>query len=257
MSRKKITYRPYVRRAALVDFIERQGRASVNALALRFLTSPETIRRDLNVLTNEGQLQKIHGGAVRMPVAKEGPLNDRLKFNMLAKQLAAEKLGDVVFPGDSLFIDTGSTTLIAATVLARIKNLTVITNATRIADVFARADQGAEVVLLGGTYNAENAQTVGPVTCGEIGRYCTDHAILTIGTLNETGAFDYSQDEALIARAMMTAAKRVIVVADSSKLGKTSTFQVCPLERIDMLVLDKPPPQGMQAALQAASVAVK
>ena len=256
MSGKRSAMRPRLRKAAIIDFVDHRGKASVEELAEKFATSPETVRRDLNTLADAGRVRKVHGGALRIRTFDEGPLEDRLTTNALAKQLVAEKLTKTVLPNQSLLIDTGSTTLFCAEALAKVRNLTVITNSTRIAAVFAGGSGGAKVILLGGTFNGDNAQTVGPTTISEVGRFRTDHAILTIGTLDEKGAADFSEEEAQVACAMINAADKVTLVADSSKMSKRSTFHVCNLNEIDRLVLEKPPCDTLLEALKTAKVEV-
>ena len=248
--------RPSVRQAAIVELIETRGEASVEHLAEKFDTSPETVRRDLSLLAEAGKVRKVYGGARRLGPAVEGPFEERMAQNTLAKQLVAEKLARTVLPDQSFFIDTGSTTLICAEVLAKIRNLTIITNSVRIAGIFAAGSGGADVHMLGGAYHADNAQTVGPVTVDHIRMFRPKQALLTIGTLNELGAADYSAYEAQVARAMIEVAGGVTVVADTSKLGRHATFHVCTLEQIDRLILEKAPTGALSDALAAANVEV-
>ena len=256
MPNRKVPMRPKLRKTAIMEFVERRGRASVDELADRFSTSPETVRRDLNALADDGRVRKVHGGAVKISLQQEGPFDERLAQNKLAKQLVAEKLVRIIAAGQSLMIDTGSTTLIAAEALARLRCLTVITNSTRIAHAVTGQPNEATVILLGGTYRHDNGQTVGPSACAEIQRYHTDHAILSVGTLNARGAFDYCHDEAEVARAMIRVAGMVTVVADSSKLNRSSPFQVCELDQLDRLILDKSPDGDLRRMLDAAGVEV-
>ncbi len=256
MSGRRSAARPSVRKAAIIEFVERRGRASVDELAEKFDTSPETVRRDLNRLAEAGRLRKVHGGARRIGRIVEGSFEERMAQNALAKQLVAEKVAKIVLPDQSLFIDTGSTTLICAETLAKVRNLTVITNSSRIAAVFSAGPGGADVHMLGGSYRADNAQTVGPATVTHITQFRTKHAILTIGALDNQGATDYSEEEAQVARAMIRGADELIVVADGSKLGHHATFRVCGLEQIDRLVLDKQPNSAMSEALAVANVEV-
>ncbi len=248
--------RPKFRKAAILEFVEQRGKASVEELAGKFAMSPETVRRDLKALAGDGRVRKVHGGVVKIAPGQEGPFDERLGQNTLAKQLIAEKLVKTIRPGQSVLIDTGSTTLIGAEALARLRDLTVITNSTRIAHAVASWTEDATVILLGGAYRHDNAQTVGPTTCAEIGRYHSDHAVLTVGTLNGRGAFDYSLDEAEVARAMIDASDLVTVVADSSKLNRSSPFKVCEHDQIDRLILDKDPDAGLLRQFEAAGVEV-
>lgn len=248
--------RPGHRKAAIIEFVEHHGQASVEELAEKFVTSPETVRRDLSSLADAGRVRKVHGGVRRIGLIGEGPFEERLARNTLAKQLVAEKVVKTVRPTQSLFMDTGSTTLMCAQTLAKMRGLIVITNSTHIAGVFSAGSGHADVILLGGSYRADNAQTVGPTTVAEIGSFRGDHAILTIGTLDKKGAADFSEEEAQVARAMINSADNVTVVADSSKLGRRSTFQVCSLNQIDRLILDKTPSKEFSDVLNQADVQV-
>jgi DeoR family glycerol-3-phosphate regulon repressor len=242
-----------VRQAEIAELIAMQGKASVEELATRFDTSAETIRRDLGVLAEMGQVRKIHGGARAIEVREEGPFEERMKLNYAAKRKVAEKAIKLVAPRQTLFIDTGSTTLVCAEILSRIKDLTVITNSTRIAQMFAQGTGGSRVFLLGGQFSLDNSQTVGPATVSEIARYQVDHAILTVGALDARGIMDYSHDEAQVARAMIGSAAQVSVVVDHSKFGKTAPFRVCSLDQIDHLVVDVDPDETLGQVLASCS----
>ncbi|GLQ05392.1 DeoR/GlpR family DNA-binding transcription regulator [Sneathiella chinensis] len=256
MSGRRQALRPGPRKAAIFEFVERRGKASVEELAEKFSTSPETVRRDLNALAEAGQVRKVHGGVVRITPSDEGSFGERLTRNTLAKQIIADQLARTISPGQSLFMDTGSTTLICAEALSRIKNLTVITNSARIAHVFAAGPGQSDAIMLGGRYRHDNDQTVGSTTIAEVGKFRADHAVLTVGTLDHKGAADFSESEAQVARAMIDAAEQVTVVADSSKLNHRSTFHVCGLDQIDRLILDKTPDPAFLDALNAAGVTV-
>lgn len=256
MPHKPTALRSKARRAAVAELVALRGKTTVDELVDKFGASPETVRRDLNALADAGQVRKIHGGAVRVVPTEEGAFDERLRKNRLAKQLVAEKLVKTVASGQSLFIDTGSTTLICAETLARVRGLTVVTNSSRIASVFSKLGNGANTILLGGSYRYDNAQTVGPTTIVELGRYRPNVALLTVGTLDANGACDFSEEEAQVARAMIEAAESVTVVTDSTKLNKSSTFHVCALDQIDRLILEKAPDENLQEALDAAGTEV-
>jgi len=256
MSGRRAVLRPEARRAAIFDLVEKTGSVSVERLAEKFDTSVETIRRDLGLLADTGSVRKVHGGAVRVSSSEESAFGERAKQNTLAKQLVAQKLGKVVSPGQSLLIDTGTTTLACAEALARIPGLIVITNSTRIAGAISSRENGSRVTLLGGTFRHDNSQTVGPMTIAEIGNFRVDHAILTVGALDQKGVSNFSEDEALIARAMIDTAEQVTVVADCSKLNRRSTYHVCDLHRVDRLVLDNAADAEFHDVLRSANVEV-
>ena len=164
----------------IVDAVNQHGRLSVEKLARRFGVSAETIRRDLSALSESGRLQKVHGGAKRARLSTEASFQARMSEEAEAKLHIAEKLADTIEPDDTLFIDTGSTTLACARALAQKGAFTVITNSVHIAETFDRARNGASVHLIGGRFSTDNAQTLGPMAIEHIGGFQTDHAVLTV-----------------------------------------------------------------------------
>lgn len=250
--------KPRQRQAQIAEIIGQEGLASVEVLASRFDVSSETIRRDLTQLAEKGVIRKVHGGARRLRLHSEGSFQQRLTESADAKRIIARKLVDLVEPGDTIFIDTGSTTLICAEALAEIPGLTVITNSIRIAQVFGASEGGHSVYLLGGTFSADNGETVGPLVLDQIGSFQADHAILTVAALDgSVGAMDSNFDEAQVARAMIDNARHVFVVASAGKFDRKAAFKVCPLEEIDALVADIQPSPALSAALSGANVEIR
>lgn len=249
---------PARRRAAIFDLIVRRGEVSVDVLATRFATSSETIRRDLNRLAENGHIRKVHGGARRLPgsTEEEGAFDERMVRNTHAKRVLAEKARALVHPGQTVFMDTGSTTLLSAQALASTRQLTIITNSVAIADTFASQSSSSSVYLLGGEYRNDNRQTVGPATVQDAMQFQADSAILTVGGIDANGAWDYSHDEARVARAMMSASRSLTVLADHTKFGCKAAFKVCTLAQIDDLVTDTKPVGTLASALKGARVTI-
>jgi DeoR/GlpR family transcriptional regulator of sugar metabolism len=246
--------KPKQRQNGILDVVARDGEATVEALAAAFAVSAETIRRDLAQLAQSGVLQKVHGGARRLRLHAEGSFEERLSEDASAKAIIAAKLARIVQPGDTLFMDTGTTTLFCARELATVSGLTVITNSIRISDVLARGSGGASVFVLGGWFNADNGETLGPMALEQVARFRADHAVLSVAALDAQGAMDADFDEAQIARAMAANATNVITVAQAAKLGRKAAYRVCALDEIDVLVCDIAPGDAFGAALDAAGV---
>jgi len=231
--------KPHERQHEIDLVVRREGEVSVDMLATRFDVSTETIRRDLSFLAESGRVQKIHGGARRPRLITEGSFQDRLGIATEAKARIGRRLAEAVEPGETLFIDTGSTTLAAAEALASIPDLTIITNSCRLAERIARLGPGTTVHLLGGRYGADNAQTTGPAAIEQLQTFRADRAILTVAALDaEQGAMDASLDEAQIARAMIRHARQVTVLADAGKFGRHAAYAVCATEDIELIISD-------------------
>lgn len=249
---------PRVRQARIADLVRARGQASVEDLAALFAASHETIRRDLTALSEAGAVQKVHGGAKLPRRREEGPFQERLGRNAAAKRLIAAKAARLIAAGETLFVDTGSTTLLFAAEAARIGDLTVVTNAARIAAAFAEGGTGNRVFLVGGAFDGDNGETVGPMAIEQLRAFHADHAVLGIGAIDaKAGVMDVSVEEAQIARAMLAHADRAIVLADGSKFDRRAAFAVCPLARVDHLVSDRPPEGALAEALAEASVTVQ
>jgi DeoR family glycerol-3-phosphate regulon repressor len=255
--RRARTLGPKLRQEKIAEVVRQQGKVSVDNLCARFNTSHETIRRDLTALAEAGTVQKIHGGAKLPGGEAEGPFRERMRRNAVGKRIIARKVANLVTPGETIFIDTGSTTLMCAEEIAKVNGLTVITNSSYIAKILADEGNAAAVFLLGGRYDADNRETLGPMAIGQVQMFHADRALLTIGALDaEAGATSFNFDEAQIARAMLDNANNIIVLSDASKFGRTAACKVCPLERIDALVTDRKPSGPLEAALAQAEVTV-
>ncbi len=245
--------KPKQRQSGILGVVAAAGEASVEALAARFGVSAETIRRDLAQLAETGALQKVHGGARRLKLDAEGSYRERMAQHAGAKAVIAQKLAALVAPGDTLFMDAGTTTVACAGALVGVTGLTVITNALRVAQALGQGD--ARVFLLGGGYAHDNGETVGPLVIEQIGRFQADHAVLTVTAVDTlAGATDADSEEAAVSRAMMEHARATVVVANAAKMGRVAAFRVCRLDQIDMLVCDETPPDAFVAAVRAAGV---
>ncbi|MFN3281591.1 MAG: DeoR/GlpR family DNA-binding transcription regulator [Tabrizicola sp.] len=231
--------KPNERQPQIEAIIRREGEVSVEMLAARFDVSAETIRRDLGLLAERGRIQKVHGGARRPMLVVEPSHGEREIASAAEKAMIGRRLADAVAPGETLFIDTGSTTLAAAPALAAVPGLTVITNSCRLAERLAQAGSDAAIHLLGGRYGADNAQTIGGTTLEQIAQFRADRAVLTVAAVDPAvGAMDASLDESQIARAMIRHARTVTLLADATKFGRHAAFAVCGMEEVDLVISD-------------------
>ena len=248
--------KPIQRRSKIVETVDSHGAMSVDALASQFAVSPETIRRDLGHLADSGALQKVHGGARPLRLHTEGSFGERMAEDAAAKLVIAGKLAQLVEPGDTVFIDTGSTTVICARPLAAIGHLTVITNSVRVAEIIAQTPTNT-VYLLGGAFGGDNGETTGPLVIDQIALFQADHAIITVAAIDaDVGAMDADFAEAQVARAMIVASRQTVVLAHGTKLRRKAAFRICRLDQIDVLVCDRKPDCGFLTSLHAAGCAL-
>ena len=248
-------FSPRQRHQMILDFARQKGRILVDDLAARLSASNETIRRDLNQLAAAGLLRKFHGGACLPSLMDENPFSSRMSEQAGAKRAIALATAQLFNGGETLFIDTGTTTLFVAEELAKLGNLSVVTNSSAIAATLSRS--GNTVFLLGGLFQSDARETTGEATVEQIGNFRAAHVVLTIGAIHpHVGIMDFSLGEAQVARAMIAQAEKLTVVADNSKIGRSAFAKVCGIEAIDRFVTDQPLPADMAEALRAAGAEI-
>lgn len=248
--------RPDERRDRILDAVRRDHRVSVDALADTLAISRETIRRDLNDLADRGLVRKIHGGATLPDPQGEGAFAARMTENAAEKRAIARRAAELFAPGDTLFVDTGTTTLAFAEEIARRQSLTVITNSLAIAQILGRSGNGHSVYLIGGAFSDDAGETLGPLAVEQIASFHAEHAVLTVGAVGASGLLDYNVEEAQVARAMLRQARRVTVLADAGKFDRQALFPIAPLRQVHRLVTNAAPDGNLAAALDDASVQV-
>jgi DeoR/GlpR family transcriptional regulator of sugar metabolism len=248
--------RPDDRRERIVDLVRARRRVSVDALAESLDISRETIRRDLTELAGRRLVRKVHGGATLPDLQGEGAFSVRMGERAAEKRAIARRAAELFSPGDTLLVDTGTTTLAFAEELARRQSLTVITNSLGIAQIMGRSGNGHAIYLLGGAFSADASETLGPLAIEQIGAFHAAHAVLTVGAINAAGLLDFNLDEAQIARAMLRQARLVTVLADDSKFDQHALFPIAPLAKVDRLVSNAAPGAELAEALREAGVAL-
>ena len=251
---------PEDRRKQIAVLVRSSERVSVDQLHQRLGCSRETIRRDLQILEDRGLIRKYHGGATalrRAPLIRdtEGPFTARMHENTAGKLRMASLAAALFDPGDSLLIDTGTTTVYLAEELARREGLTVITNSLTVASL-ASGGRGAECFVIGGKLRPEASELLGPLALRQIANFKARHAVITVGAVGPDAFMDFDVDEAEIARAMIAQAQTLTILADSSKIGQRALFEVCAVGEADRLVTDAPLPPAMARTLADAGVEV-
>lgn len=245
------------RRTAIVNLVEDNGACSVGELVRRLGVSDETVRRDIKALAAKGLVERVHGGVLKPAHAGEDSFSARMIRNAEAKRAIAELAAAEIQDGDSLMMDTGSTTAFVARALARRRNLFVVTNCTEIGRTLA-GGRNNRVYVAGGEIRGDDGAVFGETAVDFLRRFRVRLAVLSAGGVQpEAGLMDYHLPEAEIARAMAAGAAQSMVVADHSKFQSPAPVSVMGFDRIDMLVTDRPPPDAAMRALAHHGVAVK
>jgi DeoR/GlpR family transcriptional regulator of sugar metabolism len=230
---------------------------SVGALARRLGVSEMTVRRDLQALEARGLVLRTHGGAVPAErVAFEFAFRRHQQTHLAAKQAIARRAARFVRDGQRLLIDTGTTTLELAKLLARTRKVTVVTTSLAIVSAVQFAP-GIGTVLLGGFLRPGSPDLCGPITERNLEDLHVDLAFLGADAVSLDGSF-YSGDlnVARLAAKMIDCGERAYVLADSSKLGRKSLARFARARQVEALITDRRITSAQKRALKKAGLKV-
>ena len=244
-----------IRRQAIMEQLNREGIVQVAQLSERLGATPATIRNDLDTLAAEGQLDRIQGGAVRKVKVSEGWSGQSAPVGQ-GRRAIAEAVLSYIRDGDTLFINSGMTTMAVAEVLSLRKNLNIVTNSLAVANYLAhQADM--RLILLGGELNANYGFTYGGDALEQLGRYQPQWSILSVdGVHPEHGITTYHADEAMIDRTMIARAQRTIIVADNRKIGRVGFSHICGIGENQLLITDSGCEEVVLERIEAAGAEV-
>jgi DeoR/GlpR family transcriptional regulator of sugar metabolism len=226
------------RRQRLVLLVESRGAARLDELSAALGVSQATVRRDLNLVSAAGRLRRVHGGAVATDQRIDEP-----HFEVKAGAAAAEKeriaaaAVRLLAPDDTVYLDSGSTVLAVARLLHGWNHLTVVTNSLPVANELV--GRGPRVIVIGGELRATSRAFVGPLTRLLLDDLHVDRALMGTFALSlEDGLTTTDPAEAFTKQIVLSHAREVILLADSTKLGTRSFVRAGRLDDVDVLVTD-------------------
>lgn len=230
-----------LRRKKILTQLNLTGKVSVMELSALLDVTPVTIRNDLTELEKEGCLLRVQGGAVQLPVAGDAHAQGMYPAagtNLEQKQAIGETVAKLVRDGDTLFINSGTTSEHIAAALRVRKNLNIVTNALKVALELGSVPS-FRVLLIGGEINAQYGFTHGGDAQEQLGKYQADWSILSVDGVSARGGITtHHAEEAIIDRIMSAGAKQTLIAADGSKIGRTGFSRVCPCGEALTLVTD-------------------
>jgi len=211
---------------------------TVNDLCKIIGASPATIRRDLRLIEKNGEAKRVHGGAVLPEGRMSEPLfDDKTAIAAEQKRRIAEKAVSLIKPRFTIFLDGGSTVLAMASKLAERSDITVATNSLRV--VMSLAGNGPNVILVGGEFRRLSQTFVGPLSALILGKLHFDIAFMgTIGFSTAAGMTTTDSREAFTKETVIQHSSKVVVLCDSTKIGKTSFVKFGSMDDIDVLITD-------------------
>jgi len=241
------------RRSRLLELVRNLQFASLPQLVDHLGVSESTIRRDLEVLEEQGVTRRIHGGVLFVGSAAKVPNFEALdpaQWNL--KKAIAKSAAGLVEDGDTILLDGGSTTYEVARLLVG-RPLHVVTNSLPVANLFA-SSANSDLVLIGGNVCPRTGVVRGPYADQMLSQVRVRKTILSTAAVCEDGFFNNNMLLIETERAMMRAGKEVIVVVDSSKFGNHSLGHVCSLGTVDHVVVDSQLGEEWRTRLTAAGV---
>lgn len=237
------------RQQALLAHIRSEGRGQVDMLAASFKVTPQTIRRDLNVLCNLRLLLRVHGGAVAPGGAarSEQLVNLDYQTRCLLGYEDKDAIGRLtagIIPNDaSLFINIGTTTERVAQHLVDHLGLLVITNNINIANTLRRC-KSIKVMTAGGQVRHEDGGIVGDATEDFVNQFKVDYAIIGCSAIEPDGTLlDFDVREVKVTRAIINNARSVILVSDSSKFERKAPVRLGSITQVGYFITDRRPPE--------------
>lgn len=248
------------RRTQIAELVRDAGSVRVDELSERFQVSEVTVRNDLVQLEKQGLVVRDRGGALAPSQTRELTsllaVEKRAHLQTAEKQRIARAAAQLVSPGDTILMDAGTTVVEMAPHLAGISPLTVVTNALNVVlEVSAKTD--AHIIFLGGNFSRESSSTLGSLAERTLDELRVQKAFLGTQAFDlEHGLTDTTHEIAQIKRAMIRAARRAILLTDSSKLGRSGFIKVAPLNAVQTLITDSGLPAEARAELERQGVKV-
>lgn len=238
-----------------------QSKASVSTIGLaRSLhVSTETIRRDLVTLENSGVLRRVYGGAVGLTRLRssEPPFAERAATNADAKAVIGHVTAQFLHPGQTVFLDVGTTAQAVAKTLARGFQGTIVSHSLLVALELAKWPN-TDLVLAPGRLRRGEWSLSGTATHEFIRAMHFDVALLSCGGVDASGgATDFDFDDVEIKRTVARHSKHVFVLADSSKHGVVGSYAFGDWYDIHGIITERPPPDGLTSAIRAAGGRVR
>ena len=243
------------RRNAILELIRSQGRVHVKDLSRRFRTSEVTIRQDLNGLKEQGLVRRAHGGALPAEeMAVESPLLERAQMHAEEKARIASAAAALIKDGETIVLDSGTTTQEIARRIKGRQKLRVITNGVNIATELLGV-RGIQVILLGGAIREDSFSVVGHVAEEMLNEFAADKIFFgAAGCDPSFGPSTPTVEEARVNQAMVRVSRKRILVADSSKFGKRTLCRIMPLSDIHTVITDDKLEPSLQQAVRGAGV---
>lgn len=245
------------RREDIVSLIHLNGRVKVSELSERYGISEVSIRKDLEHLEMQGQLSRVHGGAVGVGKMYVGmDLAERYRTNSLSKKRLAREIAALIDDNDTIIMNSGTTLSYVIRALAGKRNITIVTNSVQNASE-ASLTSSFGVIMLGGEFESKYQFTYGESAEEQLSNYHASKCILSVdGISADSGLTLFYSTEVSLVRRMIESSKEVIVAADSTKIGRQAFAKVTNIESAGVIVTNSDADPDELSRISAAGVRV-
>lgn len=241
------------RRKLILLELKLRPHVRISELALRFNVSTETVRRDFDALSEEGLVARAHGGASAPAQGHYPSLGERENARIAERERIGLRAAELVGEGETVMIDSGSTTIQMARALAYLGTpCTVITNSIPVAMTLGHGS--SEVLICPGEYLAAESAVVGTETLEFLARFHVDRCLIGSSGFSDEGPSESVRGFAAVKRMMLNRAAQRHLLIDSEKFGRRGLAHVSDLADLNSIVVDKRPQGALMSALEAASV---
>lgn len=242
------------RQSDILELAKQQGRVDVDGLATHFDVTPQTIRKDLNLLCERDLLERVHGGAVYPSGVANLAYEARRLLASDEKAAIGQAAATFIPDNSSLILNIGTTTEQVAHALRHHSGLMVITNNINVANILHPVD-GLDLVIAGGMVRRSDGGIVGESSVDFIRQFKVDFAIIGTSAIDQDGALlDFDYREVRAAKAIIKHARKTILVCDHMKFERQAPVCIAHLSDIDIFITDKEPSQEIQTLCELHKV---
>lgn len=244
------------RRQSILDIARKVGVVTVDELISRFDVTPQTIRKDLNRLCDERLLTRTHGGARLASSVENMSYEARRMLASDQKQAIGKAVAGIIPDNASLFVNIGTTTEAVAQALLQHQRLLVITNNINVASLMRPYPQN-KVIIASGEVRSSDGGVIGESAVDFIKQFKVDFAVIGTSSIDADGALlDYDYREVKVSQAILSNARHVILVADSSKHERSAPVRIGHISQAHSFVTDHCPNAAFRALLESFDVQV-
>lgn len=247
-------FEPSKRQASILQMVDEFGFVATEAMVTEFNVTPQTIRRDLNELSEHGLLSRFHGGAGQIKSAENPPYKDRLQTGVEAKRKIAAATAALIPNGASIFLSTGTTIEAIAEALLGHEKLHVFTNNLHVARILTQ-NESFQIIVSCGQVRHLDGGIIGSSSDDFISDFRMDVGIVGISGVDEDGSLlEYDPQEVKTAKTILRNSQKVIMVADRHKFGRRAMNRVGHIRELDVIITDSDPEAHFKNICEAENI---